>query len=660
MSSVRYFEMFKNQNQLAQLAVYTPSFIVAHGHIGFDDRLYGEQCVIYPPTVLNGARLYEPSQLKALQMLKELAKTAAFALTVSVAMFGRKYRPVENGDLRIGTECTNQPEDHLVPYEVALERQSLNFLSLSVPESHLRFTNGKGLYEQWAQQRSRKPSQDIAHPEEAHAPGEHIFIAAFDRISSADATYVLSNGSKRAAYGYGEDGQAIASLSWSSEADYGYTPDDESIATRVWNPEKESASDEADFDFDQSTNQQPGSRTVPVYYPLPRPTTTTHTPLPAQSPMPKSPLICIYGEATNESVEFPENGLCEFMFYEGLYGTGQPQLNVVNILASARPLNHFASEAAAPSSTQYGLSLRYGAQVKVAQDVESHDGRRNIAELWKRGIRHYGFLNIDFTRFDAEEFRDALATLRVLNNTLQGLRTKATEVAYTGLGFYVVAGNRLSVLDALTAVYTPSFIVAHGHIGFDELEYGGKCFVYPPTIMNGAMLYEPSQLKALEMLEELNKTDACALVVSVAMFGRKYRAVENGDLRIGTECTYHSDDYLVPYEVLCTNTAFRSNVTEDPTNKAIFSYDDATRWVVTFDNELTLRTKLCEGKSQNLALEYGVAVYGMEYSDYAVRCPDLSTHGSYTRLLMVKKVRDFLTGKFTKSDDEEHCNTITL
>ncbi|XP_077547773.1 uncharacterized protein LOC144160026 [Haemaphysalis longicornis] len=100
------------------------------------------------------------------------------------------------------------------------------------------------------------------------------------------------------------------------------------------------------------------------------------------------------------------------MFYEGLYGPGQPQLHVVNILASARPLNHFASEAAAPSSTQYGLSLHYGAQAKVAQDVESHEGRRNIAELWNRRIRHYGFLNIDFTRFDPKDFQDALATLR--------------------------------------------------------------------------------------------------------------------------------------------------------------------------------------------------------------------------------------------------------
>ncbi|KAL3197196.1 hypothetical protein MRX96_014809 [Rhipicephalus microplus] len=60
-----------------------------------------------------------------------------------------------------------------------------------------------------------------------------------------------------------------------------------------------------------------------------------------------------------------------------------------------------------------------------------------------------------------------------------------------------------------------------------------------------------------------------------------------------------------------------------------------------YDNDRRGSKKLCNIKSQNLQLRFGVAVYDLEYEDYGDACADLNAFGAFSRVKMVRKIVDY-------------------
>ncbi|KAL1454732.1 hypothetical protein MTO96_043684 [Rhipicephalus appendiculatus] len=72
--------------------VYMPDLIIAHGHVGYDGRQFGEDCKMVFPTPFDSNGRYRESQLSALAMLQNMNYNLS-SLAVSVALFARRYKP---------------------------------------------------------------------------------------------------------------------------------------------------------------------------------------------------------------------------------------------------------------------------------------------------------------------------------------------------------------------------------------------------------------------------------------------------------------------------------------------------------------------------------------------------------------------------------------
>ncbi|XP_077490817.1 uncharacterized protein LOC144101519 [Amblyomma americanum] len=391
-------------------------------------------------------------------------------------------------------------------------------------------------------------------------------------------------------------------------------------------------------------------------------TTSTRPPFPSQPPMKQFPMVCIFGVATNESVVTPADGVCDFTFYDGLYANPEDTLTS----PSFRPaVDHVVGNALNHSITQYGLSFDFSKRREVARHLVTAAGRSKVVDLWKRNLRHYGFLSINSIGFNATEFREAIEVLASLHILLQMQRTSPQDASYLAVGFYAQDSDLREAMMIFRKVFTPDLIVAHGHIGFDDRVFETDCRMVLPTPFSAVGKYKSSQLSALAMLEGINHYTA-ALAVSVALFGRRYRPAhpdpegssEYGGFLPGKECTSYAGDYLVHYTYFCKERIFLRNLKMDIYDFGVSSFDKKEKWTIVYDTEYSIAEKLCLGKQAHTDLMYGVAAYGLEYADHSNECPSLSTSGAYGRTRLMKTlVRFFETGP--SGDRMRDCNTTT-
>ncbi|XP_070379686.1 uncharacterized protein [Dermacentor albipictus] len=388
--------------------------------------------------------------------------------------------------------------------------------------------------------------------------------------------------------------------------------------------------------------------------PLPSPTSMATAPptkpvLPAQTPMTRFPMVCVFGTATNQSQPLPADGVCDFTFYDGLYVDGLDTLQSPRFSA---PVEHVLGHAALHSATQYGLSFDYRKKSEVAQDLEIPVGRSKIEELWTRGICHYGFLSIEHAgQNDDQDFRDIIHVLASLHALLQMQRSHAAEASYLAIGLFLEDTDIKGALDTMRQVYMPDLIIAHGHIGYDDRQFGTDCKMMYPTPFNSDGRYRESQLSAVAMLESINY-DTTSLAVSVALFARRYKPAHPDPVTSsdatgflpGMQCTSFRGKYLIPVSQFCTNRDYLRNHRQDPfyTGRATFS--KTRQSTILYDNEFTLAEKLCLTKERHLGLSYGVAVYGLEYADHSGECP-IVLRGAYARTRLAKALVRFFESR---------------
>ncbi|KAK8768305.1 hypothetical protein V5799_015232 [Amblyomma americanum] len=88
---------------------------------------------------------------------------------------------------------------------------------------------------------------------------------------------------------------------------------------------------------------------------LPSLTPPTAPPLPAEGPLSPNSMLCIFGATLDPKMTFPEDGLCDYSFFqavekEGLFLEGN---------SGGASLDAFTATAAKHSKTEYGISLDF-------------------------------------------------------------------------------------------------------------------------------------------------------------------------------------------------------------------------------------------------------------------------------------------------------------
>ncbi|KAK8756513.1 hypothetical protein V5799_000784 [Amblyomma americanum] len=147
--------------------------------------------------------------------------------------------------------------------------------------------------------------------------------------------------------------------------------------------------------------------------------------------------------------------------------------------------------------------------------------------------------------------------------------------------------TEFGVAFAYKAVYTPTLFISQGHYAFGDNELP-DCKMVPPT-----MLQKPAA----------------------------------------------SQGYT--YDLVCTSSFFRKKLKYFDSLEAAYTVNVFKKTMFVYDNEKGLCTKMCRLKSQNDNLQFGIAVFDLDYEDYNNSCTDLNVFGAFSRLKMVRKLVDY-------------------
>ncbi|XP_049523441.1 uncharacterized protein LOC125945554 [Dermacentor silvarum] len=71
---------------------------------------------------------------------------------------------------------------------------------------------------------------------------------------------------------------------------------------------------------------------------------------------------------------------------------------------------------------------------------------------------------------------------------------------------------------------------------------------------------------------------------------------------------------------------------------AMYTYDNSLFVMFMYDDEEGLCRKVCNIKSKHEALEFGLAVYDLDYEDYYNNCSARNLFGAFSRLKMVRRL----------------------
>ncbi|KAK8759266.1 hypothetical protein V5799_003110 [Amblyomma americanum] len=67
---------------------------------------------------------------------------------------------------------------------------------------------------------------------------------------------------------------------------------------------------------------------------------------------------------------------------------------------------------------------------------------------------------------------------------------------------------------------------------------------------------------------------------------------------------------------------------------------------------------LCKVKGKVLDLNFGIAVYDVDFDDYANECSSLNKFGSHSRLRTLRKIVDYYKSLSSDRFDEASCTSI--
>ncbi|KAH7974524.1 hypothetical protein HPB49_016413 [Dermacentor silvarum] len=338
-------------------------------------------------------------------------------------------------------------------------------------------------------------------------------------------------------------------------------------------------------------------------------------PPPAEPPMPRSPLICTFGDSTSAATVAPEDGLCDYTFFDSLQKQGG------NKLAGPfkQGFERFLAMTARHSKTEYGVGLDYGALGELQVLVEKRTAKDHLDNMFSRKLYHFGFVNTAFYYFNYDQLESMLKVLKKVSDLMDDRRSP-TRPIYTVIAVALISTGWVdAAVNEFRRTFTPDALVSVGHYFSEDKNFVG-CLAVPPTLLD----MPPSEdyyyslnttHEAVKMVD--NKLPNMTKVVSVAMFGRWYRPL-----------------YPDP------------EVVDKPGN-----YSPLQACSMIPENQIGNIADLCHCKSRAKSLRYGLAAYNLECADGANRCQ----RGSYPRLRTLRDLLIFFEQTFSSSTDIDAC-----
>ncbi|XP_065301972.2 uncharacterized protein [Dermacentor albipictus] len=637
--------------------IYTPDMVISIGHFYSEDRKMGG-CLIVPPTFLyvppNSTYYYSLTTAHEVvqQLFDEGVRTS---LSVSVGMYGRWYKPLYSdpdevdrpGNYSLLQSCANIPESQVDSIRKVCK--NVNFTR----SYHDNFLHADVLYNKTAQRLFTYDSSLAFSYKLCRCKREltkyQYGIAAFN-VEDSDDRNVCGHGS----YSRLQTLRAIVEFcrtKYQQASDYKHCFEQTKPKEQSDTSAKAPATT-AGFEA-MTPKEQPATS---AKAPAATTASSTGSGLPTPKPPLAPPLICTFGDAMTENTPWPEDGLCDYLFYTALGKKGGSQLSGER----KSNFNRFLVEAMKQFLTSYGVGFDYGNREEIVKNVATEAARADLNTLWNNGISHFGVLNTEVYYYNSEDLTTLLEILNHVSKALK-LRSREMRTMHTVLALPLATTEwRRVASKAFRSIYMPDIIVSIGHFFSQDREMGG-CRIVPPTFVYVPPTadYYYSLMTAHEAVTAMYSLRVTArMAVSVGMFGRWYKPLEPdpevkdrpGQYSILEKCAYIEEDQIGSLPLVCKNSNF-SAVYNDPVDHAKVAYNKTLERLFVYDDDEGLRYKLCLCKRFFTSAKYGIAAYNLEHGDGAEACG----LGPYHRIHTLKEILRFINNQYESPSDFTRC-----
>ncbi|XP_075559397.1 uncharacterized protein LOC142590884 [Dermacentor variabilis] len=376
------------------------------------------------------------------------------------------------------------------------------------------------------------------------------------------------------------------------------------------------------------------------------------------------------GEKTSSANAFPDDGLCDYIFFDSLYKSGR---NMVSRPATySNSLSTFLNEHPGYQTTSLGVGFSYHYLPMAEEDLKGKYPSP-LELFWEKGIYHVGILDTP-TLMPEDQTKAAISTLKEIDSLLvmqRQLGKRAISVLAVpdpqldwGLSFAIY----FSDVD-----FTPNLVISVGHYRFGDNTVK-NCVIMPPTRHpfdippeDIARDYNYDLSTAVYSIRELYlKRVSSRGLVSVTMKGRWTVPMSSNNVDFFSRCLSDpsSKSDFGSYTEVCPDAKSASSVTNrvqltySGQHCAMLTYDPGTKRAFVYDNEDALAVKLCSAGAQDPEVKFGIAAYDIDYEDYDNQCGSLNKYGRHSRLKQLKMVVDYFRSHSSPSFNEEACRVF--
>ncbi|XP_077489180.1 uncharacterized protein LOC144100004 isoform X1 [Amblyomma americanum] len=371
-------------------------------------------------------------------------------------------------------------------------------------------------------------------------------------------------------------------------------------------------------------------------------------------------LLCTYGARTKAGAVMAEDGLCDYAFFDSLYKDDKNTL--VDHARFEQDLKTFLRAARRYTRTALGLAFAFLRMARTSTDLRQTQPSP-LEEFWRLRIFHAGVLDTVENTY-SQQMQEAISLLKMFHD-LASARGQPTLTALAlptphrdWATFLADQGRNLG--------YYPDMFVVHGHYIFGDHTVD-PCAVMPPTRYSSVELPKdffrdyrfdlesaPSGIRAFR-----SRNGSSRGFVSVTMKGRWTSPSSGQPFEFYSRCdTDWSAVSFGSYTEVCRDRKYAPQLRYKPDHRAVLTHNPALRRAFAYDNEQGLGTKLCKVKGEVLDLNFGIAVYDVDFDDYANECSSLNKFGSHSRLRTLRKIVDYYKSLSSDRFDEASCTSI--
>ncbi|XP_065290328.1 uncharacterized protein [Dermacentor albipictus] len=381
---------------------------------------------------------------------------------------------------------------------------------------------------------------------------------------------------------------------------------------------------------------------------------TTPSP-PQRKQMTASPLVCVFGNRTDWKMHFPEDGLCDLVFYDSLYvHRGNTFQAGDNFTAD---LQRWLSAVKAYNVTEPGIAVTSMSVEKARSDASTTKGNATFRRLRAFGVRHYGVLDFHPTNLTEERYVQIVlrlfAKLRKMHDSHVPKGRGFKQYFAVGVTYVKHADNKVyTAIERAASKGEIQLVILRMHLGSRDEAIRGECLITGSTVWGKPVAeHHPSIESTLQYLRQRRSSfgESARLLVSVSLAGRWYTSLKGGNQKdayaVGAKCKPFQFGTglkeLGSRVTACTEQHYAAHVTREERREVMSTYDGSTGLAFVFDSELTLYAKVCKARNALKDIRpIGLAVFDAEFDDWSNTCTSWNKFGNYTLMRTARKSVD--------------------